>query len=128
MVALKILMERHPRELLSSLSSPSSQNMMLLEILDQRLPPPNHLVAQDIFLVTTLAFACIHTKPTSRPTMKFVSKEFLYRKKPITKHLHAISLWQLSNHEMYKRLDQGMKHNYEVLVVRLSIILFDALV
>jgi hypothetical protein len=71
----------------------------LKQMLDQRLPPPNHLVAQDIFLVATLAFACLHTKPTSRPTMKCVSQEFFSRKKPINKPLHALSLWQLSNHE-----------------------------
>ncbi|KAG7964606.1 hypothetical protein I3843_09G178800 [Carya illinoinensis] len=43
-VALEVLMGRHPGELLSSLSSSSSQNMMLNEILDQRLPPPNRLI------------------------------------------------------------------------------------
>jgi serine/threonine protein kinase len=100
-VALEILMGRHPTELLTSLSSSSSQNVMLHEILDQRVPPPNHLVAQDIFLVATLAFACLHTKPKSRPTMKFVSQEFLSRKKPIAKSLHTFSLWQLRNQKMY---------------------------
>uniref|UniRef100_A0A7N2QZX4 non-specific serine/threonine protein kinase n=1 Tax=Quercus lobata TaxID=97700 RepID=A0A7N2QZX4_QUELO len=70
-VALEILMERHLGELLTSLSSSSPQNVMLNEILDQRLPPPNRLVAQDVFLVTTIAFACLHSKPKSRPTMKW---------------------------------------------------------
>jgi hypothetical protein len=93
-------MGRHPTELLTSLSS-SSQNVMLHEILDQRLPPPNHLVAQDIFLVATIAFACVHTKPKSWPIMKCVSQEFLSQKKPIAKPLHALSLWQLKNQKMY---------------------------
>ncbi|XP_059451354.1 MDIS1-interacting receptor like kinase 2-like [Corylus avellana] len=101
-VALEILMGRHPTELLTSLASPSSQNVMLHEILDQRLPPPNHLVAQDIFLVATIAFACLQIKPKSQPTMKCVSQEFISRKKPIAKPLHVISLWQLRNQEMYK--------------------------
>jgi serine/threonine protein kinase len=100
-VALEIIMGRHPTELLTSLSSSSSQNMMLHEILDQRMPPPNHLVAQDIFLVATIAFSCLHEKPKSRPTMKCVSQEFLSRKKPIVKPLQALSLWQLRNQEMY---------------------------
>jgi serine/threonine protein kinase len=100
-VALEIIMGKHPTELLTSLSSSSSQNMMLHEILDQRLPPPNHLVAQDIFLVATIAFSCLHEKPKSRPTMKCVSQEFLSRKKPIVKPLQALSLWQLRNQEMY---------------------------
>ncbi|XP_059452553.1 MDIS1-interacting receptor like kinase 2-like [Corylus avellana] len=100
-VALEILMGMHPTELLTSLSSSSLQNVMLHEILDQRLPPPTHLVAQEIFLIATIAFACLHTKPKSRPIMKCVSQEFLSKKKPIAKPLHAFSLWQLRNQEMY---------------------------
>ena len=101
-VALEILMGKHPGELLSSLSSPSSsQNVMLNEILDQRLPPPNRRVAQDVFFVATVAFACLHTKPKSRPTMKWVSQEFLSHSKPIMNPLHAVSLWQLKNQGTY---------------------------
>jgi hypothetical protein len=96
-VALKILMGIHPTEFMTSLSSSSSQNMMLHEILDKRLPPPNHLAAQDIFLVATIAFACIRTKPKSRPTMQCITQEFLSPKKSIAKPLHALSLWQLRN-------------------------------
>jgi serine/threonine protein kinase len=100
-VALEILMGIHPTEFMTSLSSSSSQNMMLHEILDKRLPPPNHLAAQDIFLVATIAFACIRTKPKSRPTMQCITQEFLSPKKSIAKPLHALSLWQLRNQEMY---------------------------
>ena len=101
-VALEILMEKHPGELLSSLSSPSSsQNVMLNEIFDQRLPPPNHQVAQDVFFVATVAFACLHNKPKSRPTMKWVSREFISHNKPIMNPLHAVSLWQLKNQGTY---------------------------
>ena len=96
-VALEIMMGRHPGELLTSLSlsSPTSstQNLMLNEILDQRLPPPNRLVAQDVFLVATIAFACLHNKPMYRPTMKWVSQEFLSHKKLIVNTSHAISVW-----------------------------------
>ncbi|XP_035544777.1 MDIS1-interacting receptor like kinase 2-like [Juglans regia] len=99
-VAVEVLMGRHPGELLSSLSS-SSQNMMLNEILDQRLPPPNRLVAQDILLVATVAFACLHTQPKSRPTMKCVSQEFLSRKKPNVIPLSTISLLQLKKQAAY---------------------------
>lgn len=99
-LTLEILMETHPGELLTSLSS-SPQNMMLNEILDQRLPPPNCLVAQDVFFIATIAFACLHAKPKFRPTMKWVSQEFLSHKKPKMKPLHAVSLWQLRNPETY---------------------------
>ncbi|KAG2690333.1 hypothetical protein I3760_09G181000 [Carya illinoinensis] len=100
-VALEVLMGRHPGELLSSLSSSSSQNMMLNEILDQRLPPPNRLIGQDIFLVATIAFACLHTQPKSRPTMKYVSQEFLSRKKPNVIPLTTVSLPQLRKQATY---------------------------
>jgi hypothetical protein len=101
-VALKILMGRHPTNLLAHLPSSAFQNMMLHEILDQRLSPPNHLVEQDIFLVATIAFACIHIKPESRPTMKYVSQEFLSQKKLIATPLHALLVGQLKNQEIYK--------------------------
>ena len=93
-VALEILMGRHPRELLTSLSlsspSLSTQNLMLNEILDQCLPPPNWLVARDVFLVATIAFACLHAKPVYRPTMKRVSQVFLSHKKLMVNPLHAV--------------------------------------
>ncbi|KAL4605853.1 hypothetical protein ACB092_09G059800 [Castanea dentata] len=98
-VALEILMGRHPGEFLTSLSS--SQSVMLNEILDKRLPPPNRLVAQDVFLVAAISFACLRAKPKSRPTMKSVSQEFLCHKKPKMNPLHAVSVWQLRNQETY---------------------------
>ena len=100
-VALEILMGIHPGELLTSLSSSSTQHVMINEILDQRLPPPNRLVAQDIFFVATIAFACLRTKAKSRPTMKWVSQEFHSHKKPLVNPLHTVSLWQLNNQETY---------------------------
>ncbi|KAG2698702.1 hypothetical protein I3760_07G162000 [Carya illinoinensis] len=94
-VALEILMGRHPGELLTSLLSLSYQNVMLHEILDQRLPPPNHRVAQDICFVATIALACLRAKPKSRPTMKRVSQDFLSGRKPSAEPLHAVSLLHL---------------------------------
>ena len=98
-VALEILMGRYPGELMTSFST--SQSVMLNEILDQRLPPPNRLVAKDVFLAAAISFACLHTTPKSRPTMKWVSQEFLSHKKPVTNPLHLVSLWQLRNQENY---------------------------
>ncbi|XP_041025411.1 MDIS1-interacting receptor like kinase 2-like, partial [Juglans microcarpa x Juglans regia] len=102
-VALEVLMGRHPGELLSSLSSSSSssQNMMLNEILDQCLPPPNRLIGQDILLVATIAFACLHTQPKSRPTMKCVSQEFISPRKPNPIPLTTVSLLQLWKQATY---------------------------
>ncbi|KAF5475937.1 hypothetical protein F2P56_007691, partial [Juglans regia] len=101
-VALEILMGRHPGELLSSLSSSSSsQNMMLNEILDQHLSPPNRLIGQEILLVATIAFACMNTQPKSRPTMKCVSQEFISRRKANLIPLTAVSLLQLRKQAAY---------------------------
>ena len=100
-LVLEILMGTHPGELLTSLSSKTPQNMMLNEILDQRLPPPNRLVVQDVFFVATIAFACLRAKPKFRPTMKWVSQEFHSHKKPKMNPLNAVSLWQLRNQEIY---------------------------
>ncbi|KAL5741208.1 hypothetical protein ACOSP7_027940 [Xanthoceras sorbifolium] len=83
-VALEILRGRHPGELLSFLSSPSSSSsssvhkMKLIDLLDQRLLPPNNqMVMQDILQISTIAFACLHSKPKLRPTMQLISQEFL---------------------------------------------------
>ncbi|PON46624.1 Tyrosine-protein kinase [Parasponia andersonii] len=100
-VALETLMGRHPRELLSLLlsstsSSLSAQNMLLSEILDQRLSPPrNVLVARDVVLVVSLAFACINAKPSFRPSMKQVSQQLLARKGLLTKRFSDFSLGEL---------------------------------
>nr|XP_023876439.1 MDIS1-interacting receptor like kinase 2-like [Quercus suber] len=98
-VALEMLMGRHLGKLLTSLSS--SQSVMPNEILDKRLPPLNHLVAQDISLVAAISFACLRTKLKSRLTVKWVSQQFLSHKKPTMNSLQAVPLWQLRNKETY---------------------------
>ncbi|CAK9186120.1 unnamed protein product [Ilex paraguariensis] len=98
-VALETIMGTHPGELLTSLLSSSDQNLMLNDVLDPRLSPQTDpLLAQDVLLVATLAFACLRSEPKSRPTMKQVSQEFLARRRrPAAKPLHAVSLWRLRN-------------------------------
>ena len=105
-VALETLMGRHPQEILSLLSSSSSsstaRNMLLTEILDQRLSPPrNGLVAHDVVLVATLAFACVNAKPKCRPTMKQVSQQLLARKGLLAKRFSDISIGQLMIPEVF---------------------------
>ncbi|XVE83812.1 hypothetical protein DITRI_Ditri16bG0117300 [Diplodiscus trichospermus] len=101
-LALETLMGRHPGELLSTISSSScAQNVMLNEVLDPRLSPPrNKKMVRDIAFVAMVAFACLRTTPKTRPTMKTVSQEFLHNKSPIVLPLHEISLMELKNHEM----------------------------
>ncbi|KAK8334997.1 hypothetical protein V6Z12_A09G024300, partial [Gossypium hirsutum] len=106
-LALEILMGKHPGELLLTLSSSSSppsniQNVMLNEILDPRLSPPrSRKMVGDIAFVAVIAFTCLRAKPKARPTMKSVSQKFLHIKSSISVPLHEISLIELKNHEMF---------------------------
>ncbi|GMP49941.1 hypothetical protein CsSME_00016748 [Camellia sinensis var. sinensis] len=97
-VALETIMGRHPGELLSSLASQSAQNIMLTDVLDQRLPlPTNLMLVGNIVLVARMAIACLHSEPRSRPTMLCVSQEFQSVRKTFATPLCAISLLQLWN-------------------------------
>ncbi|XP_031280604.1 MDIS1-interacting receptor like kinase 2-like [Pistacia vera] len=100
-VALEVLMGMHPGDLLSSLSSPSNSNIMLIDVLDPRLPPPiDGKVVQNIVLVFAIAFACLRLNPKSRPTMQCVSKEFL-DEKPLGKPFQKITTSELRNLDMF---------------------------
>ncbi|KAM7511362.1 hypothetical protein LguiB_010237 [Lonicera macranthoides] len=97
-VALEIIMGRHPGDLLSSLTSPFTQNPMVNDVLDPQLShPTDRLVEWDIVMVTRLAFLCLSSNPKSRPTTQRVSQEFLVRRSPLPKPLHLISLLELRN-------------------------------
>ncbi|KAK9224612.1 hypothetical protein WN943_009647 [Citrus x changshan-huyou] len=100
-VTLEVLMGKHPRDLLSSLSSSSDPKIMLIDVLDQRLPPPvDQKVIQDILLASTVSFPCLQSNPKSRPTMQYASQEFLItRKTPLVKHaaIQDISISELRN-------------------------------
>ncbi|KAK8278155.1 hypothetical protein V6Z11_D09G022500, partial [Gossypium hirsutum] len=102
-VALETLMGKHPEEVLSWLSSPTSLvNMKLVDVLDNRLPlPTSQLVTQNLVHVATLAFACLNPQTKSRPTMKEVCEEFLSRHTSLGIPLRMISLLQLMNREMH---------------------------
>ena len=96
-VALETIMGMHPGELLSSLSlSSSNQDVMLKDVLDPcLLPPTDKRDVQDIALVATIAFACLHSNPKSRPTMESVSQKFLSHKAILVKPFREISISQL---------------------------------
>ncbi|KAH7845671.1 hypothetical protein Vadar_004621 [Vaccinium darrowii] len=107
-VALEIIMGRHPGDLLSSFTKPSSESIMITNVLDPRLPPPtNPIVAGSIVLVATMAFSCVQPEPKSRPTMRRLSQEFLSRRKALAAPLRTVSLLQLWNWKM----DSGQPSN-----------------
>lgn len=81
-VALEIMMGRHPGELLQSLLASSSrtfsqngEDLLLKDVLDQGLLSPAGELAEAVVVVVTLAFACASTNPRARPTMHFVAQE-----------------------------------------------------
>ncbi|XP_017983254.1 PREDICTED: MDIS1-interacting receptor like kinase 2-like [Theobroma cacao] len=102
-LALETLVGKHPVEILSLLSEPSSlQNIMLIDVLDPRLSPPtSQLVAQNIVHVATIAFACLQADPKLRPTMKLVSQMFLSCQRSLRNPLRTISLLQLVTSGMH---------------------------
>ncbi|XP_058110710.1 MDIS1-interacting receptor like kinase 2-like [Magnolia sinica] len=74
-VALEVMMGRHPGELISSLSSPNREDILLKDMLDQRLSDPMVEVAQEVIFTVSMALACIQLDPDSRPTMHHVAQE-----------------------------------------------------
>ncbi|XP_004492928.1 uncharacterized protein [Cicer arietinum] len=83
-LCFEILIGKHPADFISTLFSPSTAiityNLLLIDVLDQRLPQPTNSIVGDIILITKLAFSCLTKIPSSRPTMEYVSKEILMRK------------------------------------------------
>ncbi|KAJ0043425.1 hypothetical protein Pint_19262 [Pistacia integerrima] len=101
-VALETLMGGHPGELLSLLSSSSSQNIMLIDVLDPRLPPPvgrNSCAGYWSYFKNNICLLMF--EPKSRPSMHMVSREFLGPKTALAKPFHEISISELRNQEMY---------------------------
>lgn len=81
-LAIEIMMGKHPGDLLSALNSSSAQDIMLNDLLDPRLSHQTmRLVEQeDIIRILLLGFACVRLDPKARPTMLSVSQELVARK------------------------------------------------
>lgn len=77
-LALEVMMGRHPGELLISLSSSATidnPDLFLKDLLDQRLPIPTGQLAEEVVFLATIALACVRTAPETRPNMRFVAQE-----------------------------------------------------
>ncbi|CAL5414784.1 unnamed protein product [Camellia sinensis] len=101
-LALEVIMGKHPGDLISSLLSSSSssststaQRIFLKDILDQCLLPPRNQVAEQIVVVAKLAFACLHTAPLSRPTMQQVATILSKQRPTLQNQFYTITLGQL---------------------------------
>ncbi|KAE8732595.1 hypothetical protein F3Y22_tig00001825pilonHSYRG00154 [Hibiscus syriacus] len=106
-VTLEILMGRHPGDLIYFLSSSFSSlspscsssasfgNLLLKDLLDQRLPSPRKRTAAAVVTVVKLISQCLHASPQSRPTMQQVSQELSTRNPPSVMQFHTIIFSQL---------------------------------
>ncbi|KAI4346087.1 hypothetical protein L6164_013169 [Bauhinia variegata] len=97
-VALGVMIGKHPGDLISSLSKPSTQ--MLRDVLDSRLPLPFFRKdEQDVVIVVTLAIACLRSSPKYRPSMQQVAQELLVSKPLVFLSLNDVSIQQLKNRD-----------------------------
>ncbi|KAL7208299.1 hypothetical protein ACSBR1_030119 [Camellia fascicularis] len=110
-LALKVLVGKHPSDLLSTLSSssassssssssqslPTVHQILLKDVLDKRPPPPKRQVSEELVSIARLAIACLHTNPQSRPTMRQVSVELSTKRQPLLDSFNLITLGQVSD-------------------------------
>ncbi|XP_048446042.1 probable leucine-rich repeat receptor-like protein kinase At1g35710 isoform X1 [Pyrus x bretschneideri] len=98
-VAMETIMGRHPGDFFSSFLSVSSsstsssastlpsQQMSVVDVLDQRILPPTHQEAGEVLSLMKIAFSCLNPSPHSRPTMRqvtqLISTQKLHLSKPI---------------------------------------------
>jgi serine/threonine protein kinase len=71
-LALEVIKGNHPGDFIYPALSPSA-NILLKDVLDQRLPPPMGRDQDELIKIITIATACLHANPQSRPTMLMIS-------------------------------------------------------
>ena len=77
-VVLEIMMGKHPGEFLGTLNSNkslASMEVLVKDVLDQRLPLPTGKLCEIIVFIMTVALACTRASPESRPMMRSVAQE-----------------------------------------------------
>ncbi|XP_015887712.2 MDIS1-interacting receptor like kinase 2-like [Ziziphus jujuba] len=100
-ITLELIMGKHPGDLIlshsasSSSLSPAAHQILLKDLLDQRLAPPKRRVAEEVVSIAKLAFSCLQPSPQSRPTMKEVSDKLSTSLPSLSETPHTITLKQL---------------------------------
>ena len=103
-VTLEIIMGKHPANIISSLETSSSsppieQQILVKDVIDQRLPTPENRVAEGVIHLAKIAFACLDANPKSRPTMSQVSSHLVVKQHPLIKPFSQIKLGEILTHE-----------------------------
>ena len=104
-LALEVIMGKHPGDLISILSplsatASTTYNIQLkdiLDMLDQRLGTPRNQVALKVVSIAKLAFSCLETNPKSRPTMQEVSHELSIERAPTSEVFDTLTVGSLFN-------------------------------
>lgn len=100
-LALEIIMGKHPGDLIftlfSSTEAPTAYNLLLKDVVDQRLELPENSVVKDVILIAKIAFSCLSESPRSRPTMEQVYNMFVMSKSSLMDTFRIITLGQLLN-------------------------------
>ena len=74
-LALEVLMGKHPGELITSLQNPgAARNINFEDLSDRRLSPPvTHDIADKLAFLVRLSVSCLSSKPEFRPNMRTVN-------------------------------------------------------
>ncbi|XWS08264.1 hypothetical protein CRYUN_Cryun41cG0065100 [Craigia yunnanensis] len=98
-LSMEVLMGKHPGDLLSWLSSsasvPNDQQVLLKDVIDQRLSPPIKEVSEDVVFTTKLAFASLNGDPQLRPTMQQATQALTRQTLPLPNPFSIIKLGEL---------------------------------
>ena len=103
-LTLEVLMGKHPGEFISSFyfssSSPLSpiivDDILLKDILDNRIPPPDNPVIEEVVVsIARLAFACLNTNPQCRPSMQQVASKLSKKGPSMQSTFQMVTLRQL---------------------------------
>ncbi|XP_078165952.1 MDIS1-interacting receptor like kinase 2-like [Carex rostrata] len=70
-IMLELLMGKHPGDMIN-LSTFNEEEIILQDILDQRIEPPTGQALNDIFKMIEIAYGCLNNNPSLRPTMQEV--------------------------------------------------------
>nr|KAJ0215003.1 hypothetical protein LSAT_V11C300126780 [Lactuca sativa] len=78
-IALEVIMGKHPGDLITSLPTLSDDDDYLVptNVGDSRIPPPSSQVEKQVKLVLNLSRACLNSNSHERPTMQQVSNRLM---------------------------------------------------
>ena len=68
---LELLMGKHPGDMIN-LSASDKEEIILQDIIDQRIEPPTEQDINEILKIIQVAYECLNNNPSLRPTMQEV--------------------------------------------------------